>query len=313
MPFNFLAFLENNISICIPKFTKFKKDLNLNLSEMHLLLKNGSIELINKNESQDNGRINSFLNLIKLCDVDKLNCEFILNMYEAVYEETEIPRFCFAAAPNSNNILIPDSHNFKTNYIIQNLDSYDIPFKDKLKSAVFAGSDTGKRRSQGWTMRSLVSFNYINSEFIKSSITYADSDMPKRFSKDFDYANILSEPLSIDQQLKYQIVLNINGNSTSWERLLWAMASNSICVFVKPFNDEEMYSWYYPLMEMCGICPYVEYSKLEDFIKNNDFENEFWIEKKKQQKIFAKYVSSIDTQVNFLNTLLNKYNEFQNS
>ena len=313
MPFNFLSFLEENISLCIPKFTKFKKDLNLSLSEMHLFLNNGSIELINKNESQDNIRISSFLELIKLCNIQNLNCELILNMYEGIFEEIDIPRFCYTARPNSNHILIPDSHNFKTNHTVQNIQNYDIPFENKLKSAIFVGSDTGARRKNGWTMRSLISANYIDSNFVISNITYPDADISKRFSKNFDYTKIISEPLNITEQLKHQIILNINGNSTSWERLLWAMSSNSICIFIKPFDGEEMYSWYYPLMEMCGICPYVEYSKLEDFIKNNNFENEFWTQKKKQQKIFAKYVSSIDTQVNFLNTLLNKYNEFQNS
>ena len=84
------------------------------------------------------------------------------------------------------------------------------------------------------------------------------------------------------------------------------MSSNSLCVFVKPFDGEEMYSWYYPLLEMTGVVPYIEYDRLEKFMEN-DFSSDFWQQKIKDQKEFALFVSDLDVQMNFMSMVLEAY------
>jgi hypothetical protein len=86
------------------------------------------------------------------------------------------------------------------------------------------------------------------------------------------------------------------------------MASNSLCVYVKPFDGEAMCSWYYPLLEMTGVVPMIEYDRLEQFMEN-DFSTDYWQQKIQDQKTFANYVSSLDTQTKFLAMVLNKYAE----
>lgn len=235
------------------------------------------------------------------------DCKFILNMYEGVYTDKN-QRFAYTAKPNSGHILIPDAHWFTTSFKIQEVNHKDKPFSAKVKRAVFAGSDTGNRRKDGWTMRSLVSHEYKNSTTVLSKLTSLDADAEKRFGGKIDLAEISSPPLSIQDQLNFQVILNIDGNSTSWERLLWAMASNSLCVYVKPFDGEAMMSWYYPLLEMTGVVPMIEHDRLEQFM-DNDFSTDYWQQKIKDQKTFANYVSSLDTQTKFLAMVLNKYAE----
>lgn len=276
---------------------------------MVLSLEDGTIRVKDRNWSQDEWRFLTFVNLLQ--DTAKNyklpNVEFILNMYEGVYTD-KTQRFAYTAKPNSGHILIPDAHSAETRNKILAVKNNDIPFSAKTKQAVFVGSDTGARRKDGWTMRSLMSYTYKDSPIIYSKISALDADAEKRFGGRIDLADISGPPESVESQLLSQVILNINGNSTSWERLLWAMASNSICVFVKPFDGEEMYSWYYPLLEMTGVVPMIEYDRLEQFM-DNDFSTDYWRQKIQDQKAFAEYVSSLDTQTKFLAMVLNKYAE----
>lgn len=314
---DFLSLLKQNLGLCVPPIKKQAlSDEQLSLSEVHIHLKGEGLTVLRRNPSQDGLRFQQFIELLKatLPRVrGKLDCEFILNMYEGIYEPVTAARFAYTAKPNAGHILIPDSHCFEAARKISLLKQDDILFQDKRRGAIFAGSDTGARHSDGWTMRSLVSATYKNSPIVNSKLTYLDSDTEKRLAGKIDVAEIYSPPVGMYYQLDYQIILNINGNSTSWERLLWAMASNSLCVFVKPFDGEEMYSWYYPLMESLGVCPYVEYDRLEEFIYNNDFSSDYWQEKIKQQKIFAEFVGSLDTQTQFFANILDEYNTIYNS
>lgn len=298
--------LEKNLHLCIPPIKPFEKG-ELGLSEMLLKLEGYSLEVIDENASQDMLRFQSFVKLLSLDkDRKKLpNCKLVLNMYEGVYDNRP-QRFAYTAKPNSGHILIPDAHNFRAETMVEYVLKNDVPFTAKRKMAVFAGSDTGTRRKDKWTMRSLVSATYKDSALVKSKITYLDNDTASRLEGKVDVLEIYSPPIGIDEQLKYQIILNINGNSTSWERLLWAMASDSLCVFVKPFDGEEMYSWYYPLLEMTGVVPYIEYDRLEKFMEN-DFTSDYWQQKIAAQKEFAKFVSSLDTQKRFMRMVLEEY------
>lgn len=274
---------------------------------MVLSLDNGFIRVEDKNPSQDEWRFITFVNLLQ--DTAKKNAlpnvKFILNMYEGVYTD-KTQRFAYTAKPNSGHILIPDAHSQETRNKLLAVKNTDIPFGAKQKRAIFVGSDTGARRKDGWTMRSLVSHAYKESLTVYSKISALDADAEIRFGGKINLDKISDLPMEVWQQLRYQVILNINGNSTSWERLLWAMASNSLCVFVKPFDGEEMYSWYYPLLEMTGVVPMIEYDKLEQFM-DNDFSSDYWQNKISEQKVFANYVASLDTQTKFLAMVLNKY------
>jgi hypothetical protein len=302
------SLLEQNLHLCIPPLRPYKKD-ELELSEMVLSLEDGMFRVKDRNPSQDEWRFLTFVNLLQ--DTAKSyklpNVEFILNMYEGVYRNKD-QRFAYTAKPNSGHILIPDAHSQETRNKLLAVKNNDRSFGEKMKRAVFVGSDTGTRRLNGWTMRSLTSHTYKDSLTVYSKLSSLDNDAVKRFDGRISLAPIWRQAMDIGHQLNFQVILNIDGNSTSWERLLWAMASNSLCVYVKPFDGEAMYSWYYPLLEMTGVVPVIEYDRLEQFMEN-DFSSSYWQQKIQDQKVFANYVSSLDTQTKFLAMVLNKYAE----
>ncbi len=300
------SLLDQNLHLCIPPIRPYQKD-ELELSEVELEIKNGQLLSLGRNPSQDEWRFITFINLLQETAKKNAlpNTRFILNMYEGVYTD-KTQRFAYTSKPNSGHILIPDAHSQETRNKLLAVKNTDIPFGAKQKRAIFAGSDTGARRKDGWTMRSLVSHIYKDSPTVYSKITALDADAEKRFGGKINLDAICRPPSNIARQLRFQVILNINGNSTSWERLLWAMASNSLCVFVKPFDGEEMYSWYYPLLEMTGVVPMIEYDRLEKFMEN-DFSTDCWQQKIADQKVFANYVSSLDTQTKFLSIVLDKY------
>jgi len=297
-------FLDKNLHLCIPPIKPFQKG-ELGLSEMLVEIDGDKFSVLEENPSQDELRFRSSCGLLPYISPPK--CRFVLNMYEGVYDERP-QRFAYTAKPNSGHILIPDSHNFATAAKIEHVLANDIPFSAKNKTAVFAGSDTGNRRSDGWTMRSLVSAKYKDSSLVKSKLTFLDADTASRLEGKVSVSEIYAQPMSLDEQLKSQVILNINGNSTSWERLLWAMASNSLCVFVKPFDGEEMYSWYYPLLEIAGVVPFVEYDRLEKFM-TNDFSSDYWQNKISAQKEFSKYVGNLNIQAKLLGMILEEYSK----
>ena len=308
--------LDKLLYFCIPNISKPNDLENDELTELEMLIHftDSNFHIKGHHESQDKLRINNFLSLLSYCKDSlpkNLDFKFILNFYEGIYDEKQNQRFAYTAKPNSKHILIPDSHNFETINKIKSLSTVDTPFKEKIKKAVFIGSDTGNRRKNGWTMRSIVSNEYKDSEKVFSKI-FSIGDSISRFSPDV-ISSITHNPINLQEQLKHQVVLNINGNSTSWERLLWAMASNSLCVFVKPFDGEEMYSWYYPMLECLGLAIYVEHDKLEKFIEDNDFNDPYWQMKNEQQKEFAYYAASMQTQVKLLTEIFKRYNETYNS
>jgi hypothetical protein len=303
-------FLEQNLHLCIPPIRPYQKD-ELELSESVVVIGGNQFVVEDQNPSQDKLRQIMFAALLRKTyqreGYTLPRVKFILNLYEGVYVD-KTQRFAYTAKPNSGHILIPDSHNALTVEKIKEVNQFDIPFSAKNKRAVFAGSDTGARRKDGWTMRSLVSYFYRNSTKVRAGISALDADAEKRFDGRISLLDISGPPLTIQEQLQNQVILNIDGNSTSWERLLWAMASNSLCVYVKPFDGEAMSSWYYPLLEMTGVVPVIEYDRLEQFM-DNDFSADYWQQKIQDQKVFANYVSSLDTQTKFLAMVLNKYAE----
>ena len=300
--------LDKNLHLCIPPIRPYQKD-ELELSEVELEIKNGQLLSLDRNPSQDEWRFITFVSLLQEASKKKTlpNTKFILNMYEGVYTD-KTQRFAYTAKLNSGHILIPDAHSQETRNKLLAVKNRDIPFAAKIKQAIFAGSDTGARRKDGWTMRSLVSYFYRHSKKVRAGISTLDADAVKRFDGSISLLDVSGPPLTIHEQLQSQVILNIDGNSTSWERLLWVMASNSLCVFVKPFDGEEMYSWYYPLLEMTGVVPMIEYDRLEKFM-DNDFSADYWQQKIADQKVFANYVASLDTQIKFLSMVLSKYAE----
>ena len=306
---SFLNLIDSNLNFDVEKNLDTEELLP---QELHLKVSNKSIEIKRAHSFQDNLRIQSFLNFIteaiKLIGSD-LNFEIIVNLSEGIEQELNIKRFCYSQKKGFKNIMIPDAHNFLTYEKVISLNSIDVPFAKKTNKASFAGSDTG-RIINGFSQRSLFCERFANDEGVVAKLIGTIRDEIKSSITNFDKV-FTSTYISIQEQLKSQIIVNIDGNSTSWERPLWAMASNSICIYLEPMHEHEFESWYYPLMQFLCVTPKVSIDNFKIFI-NNNFEDSYWQLLNYNQKIFSFTVTDLKNQYLYMAYLISHYNKKYN-
>jgi hypothetical protein len=282
--------------------------------EFHLKILKFNISIMRAHKNQDDLRIQFFLTFLKNSlishKLENLDCEFIVNTSEGIENENlEVKRFCYAAKEGLDHILIPDSHNFITDEKISSLNSLDIPFKEKQNSAIFIGSDTGNLKN-GYSLRSFFCDKNRSEKNIFSKLI--GNIRPEIKDSIQNFKEIEAQPLSIKDQLKHKIVISIDGNSTSWERPLWAMASNSLCVKVEPFSEYRYKSWHDSMVSFLPVVPCVSAINFKHFM-NNNFEDDFWKNLKANQKIISFFISNLKNQYLYLSSLLNEYNRQYNS
>lgn len=307
----FNNFLPKQIKI--PSIAELHSEKLSEEGDVHVKLKNNSINILRVNETHkiDELRLNWFINFLseslKKNFLD-LNCEFLINISDGT-GKNKFSKLCFSQARGCNNILIPDPHNFVTSYKIKTL--VDIPANEKIKKAIFIGSATGQPIEKNLNLRELTAIKNINSKLSNIKIIpvhgYAEKEkIQKKLEEEKLNGNIFSEYISIQEQLKYKIILNIDGHTTSWERPLWIMASNSICINIKPYKVFE--SWYSELLYFYQAIPELDLNSIDFFIENNNFENNFWKNIKNKQKILANKISNIDNQLLYFNNVIKYYN-----
>lgn len=308
-------FISNEI--IIPKISELEQDPLLEEGEIHLSLNESfSILRFNKKNNLDNLRLRWLINILKDClalkPIKNLNCQLIINIADGTGKH-KFSKFCFSQKNNSNNILIPDPHNIETISKAKKIKDIDIDFKKKYKKAIFRGSSTGQPiDDRQLSLREYAASKNANSEFVDIKISPVNGELDKiriieKLSRFNLNSNIFSDFMSIEEQLKYQIILNIDGHTTSWERPLWIMSSNSICLNIRPYNIFQ--SWYSLLIDSYCAIPQVDLNLLNDFIKNNNFEDDFWKNLKENQKIIAQNILCYDNQLSYLNNVISFYNE----
>jgi hypothetical protein len=305
----FLNLIDSNLNFDVEKNLDTEELLP---QELHLKVSNENIEIKRAHNFQDNLRIQSFLTFlnesIKLVNAD-LNFEIIVNLSEGIEQELNVKRFCYSQRKGFKNIMIPDAHNFLTYQKVISLNSIDIPFEQKTNKAIFVGSDTG-RITNRFSQRSLFCERFADDdEVIAKLIEPIRSEVRNSITK-FDKV-FSSNYISIQEQLKSQLIVNIDGNSTSWERPLWAMASNSICIYLEPIHEHEFESWYYPLMQFLCVIPKISIDNFKIFIRNN-FEDSYWQVLNHNQKIFSLTVADLRNQYLYMAYLISHYNKKYN-
>lgn len=302
---NFLSLIKSSLNFNIK--TRDLSKIELIKQELHVKIQNQKIEILRRHKTQDDLRISFFINFLtnslNLLN-EKIDCEFIVNLDESVECEQEINKFCYARKKSTNGILIPDAHNFVTFEKIKSLGMVDIPFDQKDNKGIFIGSATGNLKD-GHVMRSLFCNRYLNN---KNTIAKLIGDIRQEIIDNLiDYSSTHSSFIDIKDQLKNKIIISIDGNSTSWERPLWAMASNSICVYIEPYEEYRYESWFYPIMDSLCVMPKISLENYEFFMEN-DFENAFWQQINENQKVFANFIGDISNQYIYFANILFNYN-----
>lgn len=300
--------LLNEVDVNRINLPKDPSKTELHKNEAQFSFSTNGLVLERYNPNIDNIRLNFFINftsqIVKHYSLNNLNFKFLVNFNDGPENDSTETRLCFARPRKSPHICIPDSHLGRTISICQSLDSIDKPFDQKINKASFFGSDTGRKYKDGSVQRVNFCRRYKNSKNVVAKIT-------NFIEQPFD-DSIYCPPVSIKDQLDYKYILNINGNTTSWERLIWAMHSNSFCIFIRPPSHQDEISWYYHIFDLSQYFLTLDEDSLENFLTwSEDWQSEIAFFKEHQKKI-ANSLAKADFHAHYYAQVLTEYNKIYN-
>lgn len=247
-------------------------------------------------------RLNFINDIIKSSVSEDVNCKFILNLHDSPQDGLDCSRLCLSRKQNQKHICIPDCHLYQARILMQNI--LEKEFQPIYNKAIFRGSSTGPSVLDGFPQRVVFCKKYKDSEYIDAGISnWVGYNEVSEVTKDY------VTPL---EQCRYKFIININGNATSWDRLPWIMASNSICIFIEPSLEKHV-SWYYPYFE--GEMPflYIKQDEVEIVIENiikYNLESKVSEILDKQKRFCQFFMSNVHEL--YLNHLLERYSLIQN-
>ena len=144
---------------------------------------------------------------------------------------------------NEKNILIPD---------LYSMDEYggklnkkdEFVFESKKNKAIFIGSTTGDSNSK-YNERLQLCSKYADHNNIKCYISnFVQINMDEMKNEHPNYNKFASNNISIQEQLKYKYIINVDGNTCAWDRVPWILNSNSLLLKKKSTQK----CWYYDLL-----------------------------------------------------------------
>jgi hypothetical protein len=282
-------------------------DVNLFRNEIHCSISRDGVRVLRSSDWVDEIRLNFFIEFtsetIRQYNLSDLDFEAVVNFNDGPQNDSKETRLCFARPRNSPHICIPDSHLPRTVSICNQINNVDIPLEEKLNKAIFRGSDTGAKHN-GSVQRIELCKRYRGSQNVDAKIT---NFVESPFQDD-----IAGPYTSISDQLKYKFILNVNGNTTSWERLIWAMKSNSVCLFVRPPSYQDEISWYYHIFDIVQGVVYVDESSVSNFISQFGEDKNYLQSLKACQKNLANALGSADVHAGYFSSILKIYNSYYN-
>ena len=280
----------------------------LHSNEAQFFVSSGELRVERSNSRIDKLRLDFFIDftsqVLKHYSLNNLNFKFIANFNDGPENDCKETRLCFARPRNSPHICVPDSHLGRTVSICNSLESIDKPFDQKINKVSFFGSDTGRKYKDGSVQRVNFCQKYKNSENVIAKIT-------NFVEQPFD-DSIYSRSVSIKDQLDYKYILNINGNTTSWERLIWAMNSNSFCLFLRPPPHQDEISWYYHMFDLTQFFITLDSDSIENFLDSTIGWQDEMQAFKNHQKNISKCLADIDFHAHYYAQVLLNYNQIYN-
>lgn len=284
------------------KHLKYINNFPIISNESVIHIKDKTINVIQQNPNQDKIRFNYIVKILKyaVSKLDDLDCKIILNICDGVRSSEKYTRLCFSCETYSNHIAIPDPHIFQYFNFTDN-NSYE----NKIDKVLFIGSDTGSLGEDLLNERIRFCKEVEPYEDIIAKISnfvHFNNDMLNDLG--VDKTKIESSFMPIDDQLKYKFILNINGNTSSWDRIPWGMYSNSYLLHLKSdFNEK---NWYHPFIEKNNALESVTKEQLVNKkIKYNH-------DRKNNQKSIAKLILQEKTQLEYFTKTLFEYNRIYN-
>ncbi len=177
-----------------------------------------------------------------------INGDFIFNLHDSA-DKDNINEIVMSKNKNTQKTIIPDlyaleCYNGRLNSIDKNL------FKNKIKKGYFVGSSTGNLDPIKNNRLQICSYIHnipIEKRNYVSKINNVCQIDPKEIKKIYNNLEdfVIKENVSMREQRRYRYIINIDGNSTGWDRMVWIFKGNSICLKQRSDNI----CWYYKLLE----------------------------------------------------------------
>jgi len=303
------------------KFIKFisNEDFeNSNLEHENIYIKFKKNKTIEYNNNTNNYlRKDIFLNVLnnKIVPILDLKNDIIVNIN--FHDSYDFPGILSFGAKNNNtqSVLIPDMYqmnNYEDSIPFTNNDKY-VNFTDKLNKIFFCGASTGsidikqndRINTCIWSNKNSWAKEYTNLKI--TSIVQLSNITLNNYTtvNNIPLKNILSNSISIEEQLKYKYILSIDGNTWAWDRPVWIMNSNSL--FLK--YESENIGWYYSFLKENKHYVSVNRNNMEN--KYNFFENNTnqALEIIKNSKKFIKNYCSEEAWTFYFKSLLDEISE----
>jgi hypothetical protein len=228
----------------------------------------------------------TFLN--DCCKILDKNINLVINigLHDTYKDNLGIMVFSITNS-NQQNILIPDYYSM-SNYDGKLDINVDIPFDQKLNKAIFVGSSTGSVNPRINERLNLCN-TFINNNNIKCYISNFCQININDIIKEYpNYRLFSSSHIPILNQLEYKYIINVDGNTCTWDRIPWILNNNSICLKKKSNHK----CWYYDFM-----------NKGEHFI---EFDNDNEIQEKINKISFNDCKRIINNANQFCNNYLKR-------
>jgi hypothetical protein len=136
-----------------------------------------------------------------------------------------------------------------------------VEFDKKKDQAIFIGSSTGSVSPYHNDRLQLCNY-FLKSEKVKCYINNVCQIEEDKIAEVFPaYKAFLHESMNIPSQLAYKFIITIDGNTASWDRLVWILNSNSVCLKKK----SDHVCWYYDFLE--NGKHYIEFNEFDEIEK----------------------------------------------
>jgi hypothetical protein len=242
--------MNNHIaSIIDSQFKEFRRfdDNTINdLGEEEVFLKhegNGAIDIIRKHSFNQGNifRLNLILpyitkSIIKYVPTGSGIILCLGDILKKSYNK-KCPVLCFSKYRDVNGFLIPNIDFFIKNIFSDlHVTANDVPFQNKQNRSVFIGASTGSFENN---TRVKYGISCIPQTDHKGYISNLCQNSESAWIEKYPQVNsIVHRSISVLEQLQNKIVINIDGNTVCWSRLYWQMNSNSVPVYINPYEDQ---------------------------------------------------------------------------
>ena len=211
----------------------------------------------------------------------------------------ELGLFSFSNYHKSSlNILIPDTYAMLNYY--RRLSQFDrFQFNAKKNQAIFIGSTTGNIDPLKNDRLNLCNYFLKHNRvkcYINNICQMPESSIANVFPL---YKNFIHSKISIANQLENKFIITIDGNTAAWDRLVWILNSNSVCLKKK----SDHHCWYYDFLE--NGKHYIEFEEFDQIEKIMDaITTEQCVEIVKNANAFVKEFLTYDKHLAYMGHLL---------